>query len=104
MSSPEIIMWLESFYARHCDGDWEHQSGVLITTIDNPGWSVTIDLEGTALEKRTFERVEAERSERDWITCWYQDGSWQGRGGPHNLREILEIFRRWAEASNVRGP
>jgi hypothetical protein len=103
MPSLEIITWLESFYAGYCDGDWEHQSGISITTIDNPGWSVTVDLEGTHLHENSFERVKTERSEHDWITCWYQDGSWQGRGGSHNLQEILETFRRWAEASNVGG-
>jgi Immunity protein 53 len=104
MSSSEIITWLESFYTSQCNGDWEHQSGISINTIDNPGWSVTIDLEGTVLEKVTFQRVKTEKNEHDWVTCWYQDGSWQGRGGPRNLQEILEIFRLWAEAFTTVTP
>jgi Immunity protein 53 len=101
MSSSEIIVWFETFYASYCDGDREHQSGVTITTLDNPGWSVTVEIEGTALERVAFSRVEIERSEHDWVQCWVQGSKWQGRGGPHNLREILETFRHWVESSKT---
>jgi Immunity protein 53 len=33
----------------HCDGDWEHSSGVSIGTIDNPGWSLDVELAETNL-------------------------------------------------------
>src|SRR5690242_15068471 len=101
MSSNDIIRWLETFYASCCDGDWEHQSGITITTLDNPGWSVTVEIGGTLLEKIPFSRVEIERSERDWVQCWVQNTAWQARGGPHNLGEILEILRSWATSSNA---
>ena len=42
---------LEAWYLRQCNGDWEHLYGVTIETLDNPGWSVTIDLTGTKLER-----------------------------------------------------
>ncbi|WP_328741498.1 immunity 53 family protein [Streptomyces caniferus] len=32
--------WLPSWYASHCDGDREHEGGVTIKTLDNPGWAV----------------------------------------------------------------
>ena len=97
MPIPDIVAWLESFYARHCDGDWEHQSGLAIGTIDNPGWSVKVDLEGTDLATKPFNRISAERSAEDWIECWREGTSWEGRGGTHNLHELLETFRQWAD-------
>ena len=38
---------LHEWFARQCDGEREHMSGVSIKTTDNPGWWVTVDLEGT---------------------------------------------------------
>jgi Immunity protein 53 len=35
---------LEKWYRARCNGDWEHQWGVEIGTLDNPGWRVHIDL------------------------------------------------------------
>ncbi|MFK0239099.1 Imm53 family immunity protein, partial [Streptomyces vinaceus] len=34
--------------------DWEHEWGVKIATLDNPGWTVEIDLEETDLEGREY--------------------------------------------------
>ena len=99
MNPADMLGWLEAFYFGYCDGDWEHQCGITITTIDNPGWSVTVDLEGTVLFGASFESVEIERSENDWIQCSKKLRSWEGVGGPHNLREILETFRRWTEST-----
>ena len=41
---------LQRWYSSQCDGDWEHQLGVEITTLDNPGWLVRIELRHTPLE------------------------------------------------------
>jgi hypothetical protein len=43
------LSWLQRWYSAHCDGEWEHGFGVTIETLDNPGWSVKIDVEGTEL-------------------------------------------------------
>jgi len=51
--------WLMSWYADQCDGDWEHQYGVCIETLDNPGWTLTIDLIGTPLADRSFSKTES---------------------------------------------
>jgi hypothetical protein len=32
--------WLEQWYFRQCNGDWEHTHGIIIETLDNPGWAV----------------------------------------------------------------
>lgn len=35
---------IQQWYARQCDGDWEHASGIRIESTDNPGWQATIQL------------------------------------------------------------
>jgi len=32
------IAKLMNWYDAHCDGDWEHQNGFELMTVDNPGW------------------------------------------------------------------
>lgn len=89
--------WVQKWYADHVDGDWEHQNGVEIATLDNPGWSVRIDVAESELSDRAFDAVTVERSERDWVHARVREGKFEAYGGPGNLPEMLACFRRWAE-------
>lgn len=51
----DALKWLEDWYSDQCDGDWEHQNGIDIGNIDNPGWTLKVDLTGTSLENIPFE-------------------------------------------------
>lgn len=92
------IRALQDWYAAHCDGEWEHGYGVEISTLDNPGWSVEINLKGTELAGRPFTRTERgmEQEETDWATCWVENETFQGRCGARNLDEVLNAFFTWA--------
>ncbi|MEQ8767887.1 MAG: immunity 53 family protein [Planctomycetota bacterium] len=87
---------LQAWYRRQCDGEWEHQQGVTIDTLDNPGWSVSIDLKGTPHETEPFEAVSVRRSDEDWLDLRVEQGVFRGFGGPGNLEEILASFLSWA--------
>jgi hypothetical protein len=50
---------LEEWYAARCDGDWEHSWGVKIDTLDNPGWTISINLNDTRAESRNLERLKS---------------------------------------------
>lgn len=93
-----ILQWVQEWFAQHCDGDWEHAQNFTITTIDNPGWSVTINLVGTKLENEPFSTVDIENSHDDWLYCTIKNQQFQGDGGVRNLIEILQIFINWAES------
>jgi hypothetical protein len=88
---------LQSWYSRQCDGDWEHGFGIQITTIDNPGWRVTINLEYTDAEGKDFAPVEIEDSDDNWIRIWVSDKKFQGACSPHRLTEVLSSFANWVE-------
>ena len=45
-----MINWLQDWYKNQCNDEWEHDYGITIGTLDNPGWDVKIDLIGTSLE------------------------------------------------------
>jgi|SRR6185437_6124886 immunity protein 53 of polymorphic toxin system len=104
------LKWLQHWFLAHCDGEWEHGSGITIETLDNPGWHVTINLDFTELQSAPFEPIVREATEADWIHCRVIERKagpvpygepnfrrFEGAGGPLNLPEILATFRAWAE-------
>ena len=93
-----ILNDIQNWYAAQCDGDWEHSFGVTIGTLDNPGWSVKIDLDGTLLENRAFVQVEKNETEQSWLHCKVENNKFTGYGDPTRLEEILVIFLEWAKA------
>ncbi|MGW1463127.1 immunity 53 family protein [Streptomyces sp. NPDC002308] len=94
--SDHVLDWLQGWYAAQCDGDWEHEWGVKIETLDNPGWSVSIDLEQTDLDGHECARRDFSRSQNDWVTVWTADKTFHAACGPGNLSEALTLFRAWA--------
>lgn len=95
--APGALTWLQAWYAAQCDGDWEHGGGISIDTLDNPGWSLRISLDGTVLAGRTLDRHEIHRSEHDWIIIEVVDNRFEAACGPLNLGEGVHEFRLWAE-------
>ena len=87
-----ILEWLQAWYHAKCDGEWEHTNGIKIDTLDNPGWSVQIDLGQLGLDPR---HIVVEESEKDWIRCSIQAERFEGYGDPAKLGIILETFREW---------
>lgn len=89
------LFWLQKWYRAHTDGDWEHQHGIRIGTIDNPGWRVDIDLAETEAATKPFSRIEIERNDFDWVHCWIEEEQFKIACGPENLNEGLGFFRNW---------
>jgi Immunity protein 53 len=87
-----LIEQIQAWYAAQCNGDWEHQYGVSVDTLDNSGWSVTVDLIGTSLEHIVFQTVHEDKGKDDWIICEVSGNKFVGRGDPGKLQTILEIF------------
>ena len=94
------LKWLIGWFASQCDGDWEHEYGVRIGTLDNPGWRLRISLVGTELENHEFKKVTIERTETDWLFCFIDEGHFEAACGLYNLPEGLQIFRNWSESCN----
>ena len=107
------LSWLQQWYSAQCDGEWEHGFGITIETIDNPGWSVKISLEGTELAAAPFEPVKNDVSETNWIQCRVAERkawptlrsspnyrAFEGHGGALNLPDIIKTFRTWAETKH----
>lgn len=90
----DIIKWLEDWFKSNCDDDWEHSYGVKIETIDNPGWSIKIDLVETSLENLNIEYSLIESSETEWYGYSVKNGVFFAAGDPTKLLFLLEIFKK----------
>ena len=94
---------LQEWYLSQCNEDWEHTYGVSIDTLDNPGWSLEVELTDTDLDGVEFEErsyglgEEARTSGENWLVCRVKDGKFLGYGGPRKLEEIINVFLTWAK-------
>lgn len=100
----DSLSWLAEWFASHCDGDWEHQEGVRIETLDNPGWRLEISLKGTALESAPFKTVEHNyQSNVSWWRCWIEDGHFHAACSARDLPSVVDVFRQWASKHEHNG-
>jgi hypothetical protein len=100
-SDVSSIEWLESWYRAHCNGDWEHQNGIRITTLDNPGWSLDVDLGETELADRAMPEKLLNRTDIDWVFVEVREGVFHARGGSGNLIELIGLFRAFVDGLGI---
>jgi len=90
------LKWLEQWYLSSCsESSWENVRVIQISTLDNPGWSVSIDLHGTPLESKFYKPIHADNGENDWLECRVQSAMFKGMGSPNRLEDILVEFKDW---------
>jgi hypothetical protein len=109
MEKLDDIAWLSQWYLSQCDEEWEEQFGVSIGTLDNPGWELTVDLDGTRLEARSFAAVyegvphgeqlfQGGDGDAPWLVCRVEGSKFKAWGGPRDLGRMIGIFRAWVDA------
>jgi hypothetical protein len=87
---------LQAWYVAQIDGDWEHQYGVTIETLDNPGWSLKVDLHNTTLLHLPFEQIERTGEAGRWLTAWREPSVFRAACGPLDLERAIEAFLSWS--------
>jgi hypothetical protein len=104
-----VLERLQDWYVAQFDGQWDHDRGVTVEALDNPGWQVAVDLAGTDLEDAPFEEFVLERFGDDWVHARVVESTesagrrrFEAFCGPGSLTEAVEIFLDWAEASEGR--
>lgn len=100
------LAWLSQWYLSHCDGDWEHSYGIKIGTLDNPGWSLRINLNGTTLNGRHFDALshgepaddlEELKEAGSWWIARLDGDTFEAFCGPLDLSAVIGVFRNWTE-------
>jgi hypothetical protein len=87
---------LQRWYDSNCDGEWEHEYGITIKNVDNPGWTVSIPLAETPLESKSFAPIRTSNSTDDWLYCRVEELRFIGDGDSLKLSDIVRIFNRWS--------
>jgi immunity protein 53 of polymorphic toxin system len=88
-----VVRW----YRAQCNGDWEHQNGIKLITLDNPGWSLDVNLTDTSAAGKALRKTTVERKQDDWIFYEAEATLFRGRCGPGNLAELLTVFLEFVE-------
>ncbi|MFT4639202.1 MAG: hypothetical protein ACI8T1_002526 [Verrucomicrobiales bacterium] len=93
-----VIKWYES----HCNDEWEHQYGVKLETLDNPGWILTVDLIHTDLQGREMSEL-TEGCSPDghpvsplWIHCAVTNNQFRAACDPTQIARLFEEFQKFA--------
>ena len=82
---------LQKWYQANCDGEWEHRYGISIGTLDNPGWTVKIDLIDTCLQDLEYE-MQFDNGDFDWLIVKVNEKIFEASGDPNKLTVVLSIF------------
>lgn len=99
MATVSPLDFMTAWFAQQCDGDWEHDLGIRIETLDNPGWALDIRLGDTGLEGIATDWEREEASEGDWLH-WRSTGDmFEARCSPTNLSRALGAFQTFASSA-----
>ena len=90
----ETIKIIQNWYQQNCNGDWEHNFGIKIESLDNPGWHVIIDLVGTNLEGIEVNVDTDTSGQNEWHEISIVDNKYIGVGSPEKLEYILDCFAK----------
>ena len=88
----DALYLLQRWYVQQCNGEWEHSFGVNIDTLDNPGWTIRVDLAETAHAGLAHDWSRVERSEHDWVHWRVHADRFEAACGPTNLNEAIVAF------------
>lgn len=88
-----MLSWLQKWYHSNCDGDWEHEYGIKITTLDNPGWRIEIDIQNTDWEDITIMPQVFDNGNDDWYSIEISKGAFIAYGDTSKLDFLIEQFK-----------
>jgi hypothetical protein len=100
MDDTAPLSFLTAWFAAQCDGDWEHDLGIRIATLDNPGWAVDIRLGDTKLAGTVVDWQRVDEGDDVWLH-WRSTGDmFEARCGPTDLARALATFQAFAQPGN----
>jgi Immunity protein 53 len=99
----EALAFLEQWFLRHCDGDWEHDTRIEISTLDNPGWYLTVFLSSSELEDFVLDYSVFRDDQPTWVHCWSDGQKFEAAAGPLGLTYAIDEFRNFASGDPMPG-
>ncbi|GAB2777907.1 Imm53 family immunity protein [Amycolatopsis magusensis] len=101
MSDVSPFQFLQDWYADQCNGDWEHEFGIRMGTLDNPGWWFEVDLVDTDLEQRVLAKTSAEPGPGRWVWAESDGQKFSSSCDLSSLDGALRLFREFVESGQA---
>lgn len=95
---------LNAWYRSQCNDEWEHQHGVRLETLDNPGWLLIVDLIHTDLQGRPMDEIvegctsSGEPVSPRWIHFTVKDNQFRGACDPTQVERLFWVFDQFRMA------
>lgn len=83
---------LQSWFVSQCDGNYEHSSGIILQTIDNPGWMLIVHLNGTNLQLPDEPWHYLVQGDVEWMAYKVTDNVFDAAGDPSKLKALVSLF------------
>ena len=93
----DIIDWIQNWFKNNCDGEWEHGDVIQITTFENPGWEVEIDISNTSLANMNLKSILNEKGPHDWYGVKIENQKFIAIGDSGKLKFLLSLFKDMIE-------
>ncbi len=93
----EILDWIQHWFKNNCDGNWEHNDGIQITTIEKPGWDVEIDISNTSIANIHIPWILNENGAQDWYGVKIENQKFNASGDAGKLKFLLNLFKEMIE-------
>lgn len=101
VSVAESLTKLAEWFSATCNGDWEHGHGITISTLDNPGWRVEIDVGDFQIPTSEFAAFEMRTADDNWIITVFDDSVFHGSCSPNNLDRMIGLFLDWISRHRI---
>jgi hypothetical protein len=89
----EVLERIQAWHKAQIERGRDPAHGIRIETLrERPGWSVHIDLAGTALSGLKLAPYREGATERDWLAYRIKEDRFEGIGDPTKLQAILFAF------------
>ncbi len=95
------LAWLCDWYKLNCNGYWEHYHGIQIDTLDNPGWTISIDLEDSIVKLESFPWKLNKKSDDDWYNFRVENDKFEATGDPSKLEFLILKFKELVETDGI---
>ena len=96
-----MLEWLEKWYKSQCNNEWEHNFGIKIETIDNPGWTLSIDLEDTEHNLNMVNWSQFGDFDKRWVGFKIEKNVYYASSDPENLNTLIYIFKEFIEKGDI---
>jgi hypothetical protein len=104
-SKSRVLTNLATWFEAQCDGNWEHHYGVVLESLDNPGWRLTVDLKSEHPDVLLISEGEPPGPQtgnvggRSWLVCEVRQNRFLAAGDPTRLEELVRRFNMFIESS-----